>query len=451
MKFEHHGVVDAAVEEVFAWHGRPGALTRLAPPWQPVRVLSESPSLRDGDAVLGLPGGARWVARHQPDGFDPPHRFADKLVSEPWRMALRWSHVHQFDGLGQGSTRITDIVESTVPARLLRAMFAYRQRELAGDLDAHRWGRDYAQGSLRVALTGASGLVGTALSAFLTTGGHEVVRLVRRAPSGPDERQWDPDTSDPELLDGVDAVIHLAGASIAGRFNAEHKAAIRASRIEPTANLARAAARAAAAGKGPRCLVVASAVGYYGPNRGDELLTETSERGSGFLADVVADWEAATSPADEAGIRVVHVRTGIVQSPRGGTLRLLRPLFAAGLGGRIGNGEQWMSWIGIDDLVDVYYRALLDPQLTGPVNAVTPYPVRNREYSAILARVLHRPALVPVPALGPQLVLGAEGAAELTEASQRVEPAVLRATGHAFRYPELGPALRHVLGRFPTR
>ena len=191
--------------------------------------------------------------------------------------------------------------------------------------------------------------------------------------------------------------------------------------------------------------------GLLRPNRGDELLTETSERGSGFLADVVADWEAATSPADEAGIRVVHVRTGIVQSPRGGTLRLLRPLFAAGLGGRIGNGEQWMSWIGIDDLVDVYYRALLDPQLTGPVNAVTPYPVRNREYSAILARVLHRPALVPVPALGPQLVLGAEGAAELTEASQRVEPAVLRATGHAFRYPELGPALRHVLGRFPTR
>ncbi len=450
MSFVHRAVVHAPLEEVFAWHRRPGALVRLSPPWHPVRVLAESPSLRDGQAVLGLPGRARWVARHQPDDYDPPRRFADVLVSGPLRRALRWRHVHEFAALGADATAVTDAVNTSVPAARLRPTFAYRTRELAGDLAAHRWGRDFRGESLRVAITGSSGLVGSALAAFLTSGGHQVIRLVRRAPAGPEEREWRPDAPDPDLLAGIDAVIHLAGASIAGRFTASHRDAIRDSRVGPTSALAAAMAAATAAGRGPRCLVTASAVGIYGADRGDEVLSEASERGDGFLSDVVADWEAATGPAVDAGVRVVHVRTGIVQSPRGGTLRILRPLFAAGLGGPLGRGEQWMSWIGIDDLVDVYYRALLDPQLSGPVNAVAPNPVRNREYTATLARVLHRPAVLPVPGLGPRLLLGAQGAEELTEASQRVEPGRLLAAGHPFRYPGLEPALRHVLGRFPT-
>jgi hypothetical protein len=239
----------------------------------------------------------------------------------------------------------------------------------------------------------------------------------------------------------------LAGASIGGRFTAAHKRAIRASRIEPTAALSRVAALSAAAGSGPGCFISASAIGIYGVDRGDEIVTEASAPGDGFLAGVVRDWEAATAPAEEAGVRVVQVRTGLVQSPRGGTLRLQLPLFELGLGGRLGSGRQWMSWIGIDDLVDIYYRAAVDPALSGPVNAVAPDPVHNADYTTALARVLRRPAAVPVPAFGPRLLLGAEGADELAGASQRVHPERLLAAGHPFRHPRLEPALRHLLGR----
>ena len=211
MTFVHRAVVEAPLEEVFAWHSRPGSMVRLTPPWHPVRVLAESDSLRDGQAVLGLPGRVRWVAQHQPDGYDPPRRFEDVLVSQPLRRAVRWRHVHEFGALGAGATGVTDAVDTNVPAALLRPIFAYRKRELAGDLAAHRWGRELGGGPLRVAITGASGLVGTALAAFLTSGGHQVVRLVRRAPAGADEREWRPDAPDPELLTGIDAVIHLAG------------------------------------------------------------------------------------------------------------------------------------------------------------------------------------------------------------------------------------------------
>jgi uncharacterized protein (TIGR01777 family) len=281
----------------------------------------------------------------------------------------------------------------------------------------------------------------------LTTGGHEVIALVRRPPAHLGERQWRPEAPDLDLLDGVDAVIHLAGASIAGRFTAGHKRRIRSSRVEPTAALARVAALAAGRGAGPACFITASAIGVYGSDRDDEVLTEASPPGDDFLAGVVKDWEAATGAAEKAGVRVVQVRTGIVQSPRGGSLRLLLPLFEVGLGGRLGSGQQWTSWIGIDDLVDIYYRAILDPQLSGPVNAVAPDPVRNTDYAAILGSVLRRPGAIPVPAFGPRLLLGAEGADELVQASQRVCPERLVAAGHSFRYTQLEPALRHLLGR----
>ena len=201
---------------------------------------------------------------------------------------------------------------------------------------------------------------------------------------------------------------------------------------------------------GPRTFVTASAVGFYGADRGDEVLTENSERGDGFLADVAAAWEDATAPATAAGIRTVQVRTGIVQTPRGGMLRLLYPLFEAGLGGPLGDGTGWQPWIEIDDLLDIYLRAVTDPALAGPVNAVAPGEARNAEYARTLGRVLRRPALIPVPPFGPQLLLGAEGARELAAASQRVRPAALAAAGHVFRYPHLEGALRHVLGRHPS-
>ncbi|MFG1932020.1 TIGR01777 family oxidoreductase [Mycobacterium sp. NPDC048908] len=445
MGIEYETVVDHPLDEVFAWHTRPGAMRRLVPPWQPMTVVAETQSLADGRAVLGLPGGLRWVAQHDPSGFDPPHRFVDELSSQgllswPARVVGRWRHTHEFSERS-GATRVRDRVDTTVPGAALRSTFVYRHRQLAEDLAAHRAA---AAPPMVVAMTGASGLIGSALSAFLSTGGHQVIRLVRRRAANGLERQWDPARPAPNLLSGVDVVVHLAGASIAGRFTDGHKAAIRDSRIEPTRRLADVAALS---DDGPATFVSASAIGFYGFDRGDVLLGEDSARGDGFLADVVADWEAATAPATEAGLRVVNVRTGIVQSARGGTLKLMRPLFAAGLGGRLGSGEQWLSWIGMDDLLDVYHRALYDGRLSGPVNAVAPEPVRNTDYTKTLAGVLHRPAAVPVPSLGPKLLLGEQGFRELAAANQRVLPAKLQSLGHRFRRAKLTDALAHELGR----
>lgn len=437
-------VVNARIGEVFAWHARPGAIVRLMPPWQPVRVLREAPSVRDGQAVLRLPGGLRWVAGHDPDGYDPPHQFTDTLVSP--LPGLRWRHIHGFDAAGEESTLVTDVVDTQVPASLLRSMFAYRHRQLAGDLAAHSRARARCPEPLTVAVTGSSGLVGSALTALLTTGGHRVIRLVRRPPRGAGERRWQPDDPDPAILEGVDALVHLAGASIGGRFTADRKKEIFRSRAGPTRGLAALAAKRPAS---LRVFVTASAVGIYGPDRGDEVLTEHSERGTGFLADVVAAWEDAAAPAEAAGIRTVRVRTGIVQSPLGGMLALMRPLFSAGLGGPLGDGSQWLPWIGLDDLLDIYLRSLTDPAISGPVNAVAPGELRGADYARVLGRVLGRPASLPVSAAGPRLLLGAEGAREIALASQRVRPALLAAASHPFRHPRLESALRHVLGREP--
>lgn len=453
MGLEYSSVVDAPREDVFAWYARPGAFERLSPPWSPMRLVTEAASLEDGRAELALPGGLRWVAQHQADGYDPPRRFVDTigrdgLASLPARVAVRWRHIHEFDDLGDNRTEVIDRVQTPVPGAALRPMFIYRHRQLADDLAAHRLAAQHGLRPLTVAVTGASGLVGSALCAFLSTGGHRVIRLVRHPARGEDERQWNPEDPDPDLLTGLDAVIHLAGASIAGRFTEEHRKAVHDSRIGPTRRLAELVASTTAA---PPMLISASAIGYYGYDRDDETLTEASERGDGFLADVVADWEDATAPAGQAGVRVVQVRTGIVQSPRGGTLKLMRPLFSAGLGGRLGNGRQWLSWIGIDDLIDVYHRALWDTTLSGPVNAVAPQPVRNSEYTRTLAHVLRRPAVLPVPPLGPRILLGEQGARELALANQRVEPEKLNRSGHRFRQPELNGALRHLLGRETVR
>ncbi len=462
MGIEYASIVEHPLDRVWDWHTRPGAMRRLVPPWQPMRVVRETTSLADGHAVLGLPGGLRWVARHDPAGYDPPHQFVDVLSSSgglaglmtlPPRIVGWWRHTHRYteagDSGGNPATRVHDIVDTTVPGAALRSTFAYRHRQLAEDLAAHADAADAgfdANRPLTVAVTGSSGLVGTALCAFLSTGGHRVIRLVRGEPTGPGERHWAPGGPAPDLLAGVDAVVHLAGESIAGRFTDAHRRAIRDSRIEPTRRLA----ETAAATPGLRTFVSASAIGYYGHDRGDEVLDEQSTRGEGFLADVVADWEAAAAPAAEAGKRVVAVRTGIVQAAAGGTLRLLRPLFAAGLGGRLGSGRQWLSWVGIDDLLDIYYRALWDERVSGPVNAVGPEPVRNSDYTAALAATLHRPALLPVPPFGPRLLLGRQGATELAEADQRVVPAALNALGHRFRHPDIADALGHQLGHDPA-
>lgn len=436
-----HAVPDAA-DVVFDWHGRPGAFQRLVPPWQPVRIAEEAQDLAGGTAVLEFPAGRRWVAQHLPEEYVAGHRFADRLVSRPFLVPVSWHHRHDFESAGEGTT-VVDRVTTTLPRRLLEPMFAYRRRQLADDLAAHRSAAGTPR--LTVAVTGASGLVGSAVSAFLTTGGHTVVRLVRHRPTEPDERAWNPDDPDPASLAGVDAVIHLAGHSIAGRFTDRHKELIRDSRIGPTRLLAQASVEA-----GVGVFVCASAIGIYGADRGEEVLTEDSAPGDDFLAHVVRDWEEAALTSSDAGMRVVLVRTGIVQSPRGGALRLQRPLFATGLGGPMGSGDQWQSWIAIDDLVDIYHRALVDEGLSGPVNAVAPTPLRQRAYAAALGRALHRPAILPTPSFGPRLLLGREGAQEVAFANQRVVPQRLLGLDHRFRFVEAEQALRHVLGGVHT-
>ena len=441
MGLRYASTVGAPAEQVVAWHRRPGAIRRLVPPWQPLEVVAEAPSLEEGRAVLRLPGGLRWVAQHRGlrPGDEAEHGFVDELVSLP----LRWRHTHGFEAVGASATRVSDAVDTPVPGRFLLQTFRYRQRQLGDDLAAHARSASFGARPSTVAVTGSSGLVGSALCAYLSTGGYRVVRLVRGAPRREGERRWDPLHPEPAAFEGVDAVVHLAGASIAGRFTRAHKQAVRDSRVGPTR------AMAAVVGSmldGPGTMVVASAIGFYGPDGGDEPLTEESRRGTGFLADVVGEWEAAARPARDAGKRVVNVRTGIVQSARGGSLALLRRLFTTGLGGPLAPGSQWVSWIGLDDLLDVYGRSLGDEALEGPLNAVAPEPVTNRQYARILAGVLHRPALVPVPPVGPRLLLGAEGARELVGASQRVEPDRLAARGHLYRHPTLEACLRHELG-----
>ena len=296
---------------------------------------------------------------------------------------------------------------------------------------------------LRIAVTGASGFLGSALSSTLTTSGHQVARLVRRLPA-PGEIGWDPETArlDPEALSGLDAVIHLAGENIAGRWTDSRRRRIRESRVAGTTLLAKALARSS---RPPRVLVSASAIGIYG-HRGDELLDETSEPGHGFLPEVGQAWEAAAAPAREAGIRTVFTRFGLVLAPQGGVLAQMLVPFELGLGGTLGDGRQWMSWIGLDDALGAILHALASDAIAGPVNVVAPEPVRNSEFTERLARILRRPAVLTVPAFALRLLF--DGLAdEGLLASTRVRPAVLEATGYRFRYPTLDAALRHALGR----
>ena len=296
---------------------------------------------------------------------------------------------------------------------------------------------------MKVAVTGSSGFIGTALTAALVAAGHDVVRVVRGAGGGPGTVRWDPKTAsiDAAGLAGIDAAVHLAGAGIADhRWTDDYKRELVASRLDGTSLLARTLA---GLDRPPAVLVSASGIDYYG-DRGDEVLDETASKGTGFLSDLCAGWEAAADPAREAGIRVAHTRSGIVLSPRGGALKKQLPLFKLGLGGRFGSGRQWQSWITLDDEVGAILH-LLTTEGAGPVNLTAPNPVTNAEFTKTLGAVLHRPAVLPVPSFGPKLVVGSELADVLLFESKRVVPRALERNGYTFRYPTLDAALRHLL------
>ncbi|WP_411734281.1 TIGR01777 family oxidoreductase [Paeniglutamicibacter sp.] len=480
-------------ETVFRWFERPGALPRLSAPFagtirqEPDKGLAVgSRAVMDvaapgtlgtslaavvgaGAHALGLPGWVRaeipWHAKHI--SLNPGHDFTDVMESGP---LARWEHQHLFADDGEGpnaGTVMRDVVEFELPVlgRLpgnrahkfaerafkheLIQVFRYRERMLRADLSFHA---SHAAKPLTIAVAGASGMIGTQLCALLGGGGHRIKRLVRdrRAANGADTIFWAPEFAvlDPEELRDVDAVVNLAGHTIGGRFTAGTKEEIRASRVLGTGLLARAMATLAKDGK-QRSLIVASAIGIYGANphgAGSAVpLDEDAAPGIDFLAGVCTAWEDACSPARQAGVRVVNVRTGLVQSPAAGILQRMLPLYALGLGGPLGS-EAWQSWISIDDVVGIYAHALLTDALAGPVNAVAPHPVQAKEYAAVLGKVVRRPARVPVPGFGPRLLLGKQGARELAFADQRVSSRKIEDSGYVFRHSDLESALRHVLG-----
>jgi hypothetical protein len=297
---------------------------------------------------------------------------------------------------------------------------------------------------MRIGITGSSGLIGQALLPVLKAAGHEVIPLVRRPPKQ-GEVEWDPARLrlNPGDLAGIEGAINLAGENIATRWTDENKRKIRESRINGTTLLAETMA---ALSPRPRVLISVSAVGFYG-DRGDEALTEESAAGQGFLPALALAWEASAQPASAAGIRVVVPRMGIVLSQQGGALRKMLPPFKLGVAGRLGSGRQWMSWIAIDDVVAAMLRMLGDDSLRGPVNLTAPTPVRNSEFTTRLGNVLHRPTLFPVPKAALRVLYGKEMPEEALLASARVVPQRLLDTGFQFRYPELEPALKHVLRR----
>ncbi|MFZ0963694.1 MAG: TIGR01777 family oxidoreductase [Terriglobia bacterium] len=298
---------------------------------------------------------------------------------------------------------------------------------------------------MRILLTGSSGLIGRALLSPLAADGHKVIPLTRtKTPARGRHISWDPDAGiiDKDDLEDFDAVVHLAGESIVGRLTTTKKARILESRVQGTRLLCETLAQVR---DRPLVLVSASAIGYYG-DRGDEVLKEESSPGSLFLSKVARDWEAATEPARRKGIRVVNLRIGFVLSKAGGGLAAMLSPFKWGVAGRVGSGRQYLSWIALDDVVGAISHAILSDALRGPVNAVAPHPVTNREFTKTLGRVLWRPTIFPLPVFAAHMVMG-EMADELLLASTRVEPAKLLASGYEFQFPELKGALRHVLGK----
>jgi uncharacterized protein len=433
--------IAAPPADLLRWHSSPGAFERLTPPWMDVRVLDGVGGIEPGHwkrLRVGVgPIGISWTLVHH--DADDGTGFVDEQTDGPFAF---WRHEHRFLSDGPERSLLEDRIAYQLPfgsagrlvvggqfERRLDSLFRFRHARTELDLARHA-----AAGVVRpqrIAISGASGLIGSQLVPFLRTGGHDVVRLVRRRPSADDEIAWDPASGriDVAALEGMDAVIHLAGASIAGgRWTKARKAAILRSRLQGTSLLANTLASLQ---RPPRVLVSASGIGYYG-DAGSTPLTEESPLGKGFLADVCRVWEEATAPAANSGIRVVLPRFGIVLSGRGGLLARMTPLFRIGLGGPLGGGEQFMSWIALDDLLGVLLQAIADD---------------NRDFAATLGRVLDRPAALPAPASALRLALG-EMADELLLVSQMARPAELEEVGFTFAFPALEDALRQELGRY---
>jgi len=454
--FEKTSPIGASAQDLYAWHSRPGAFLRLSPPWQQVRLLAGSTGLRDGSrVVLELKSGPFrkiWKAEHR--NVRPGLGFQDIQLDGPFD---RWEHTHDFSPIDDTSSELRDRISYRLPAGTvgnlagrnfvrdqLERVFAYRHRTTADDLRLFARFRDLPR--LKIAVTGSTGFIGSAFTHLLTTQGHKVLPMARATSvQNPNLVTWNTEDGilNPQSLEGVDAVVHLAGESVSeGRWSRTKKNRIRTSREKGTARLV---ASLLELNEPPKVLVSASAIGFYG-NRQDEILNELSGRGSGFLAQIADEWESASQVASKAGIRVVNPRFGVVLSPTGGALAKMLPLFQIGAGGVLGSGKQWVSWISLDDAISALLQTIMSPDLRGPVNLTAPKPVDNQDLTKVLAKVVRRPAFARVPSLAARVAFG-EMAEEMLLASTRVLPESLEDDGFEFRHPELETALRHVLGR----
>lgn len=443
--------INRPVSEVFAWHENPAALARLNPPWETIKVVEQSGGIGNGArVVLKSKVGPVWTTWEM-EHFDylKDQQFCDRQIAGPFKS---WTHMHRFNAIGEDACELIDEIHFELPGGILgglgagfgqgklEQLFRYRHMITKWDLES-----PVKRNPGRVVISGASGLIGQALVPFLRMRGWTVNKLVRRAVQANDEIQWDPAAGTVNWPSGyaADALIHLAGANVAGgRWTAKRKDAIRRSRVEGTRTLAKAIA---AMKSPPRVWLSGSATGFYG-DRGEVVLAEDAGLGAGFLAEVCAAWERETDAVAELGVRVVRMRTGIVLSPAGGALGKMLPAFQGGIGGPLGDGMQWMSCIGIEDWLRACAHLLDEDQLAGPVNLVAPGAVRNGDFTRVLGKILNRPAILPVPEMALKWLFG-QMADEALLASTRGAPTALLASGFEFLHPELEKMLRHVLGK----
>jgi uncharacterized protein len=446
--YERHSALPHPATDALAYLSRETTFTRLLPPWERLRVVEQTDDA-GGHGRIELRSGAlrhrRW--RVEIEGAGEARRLqatGPSIVCDYTQRVLprRESECELIDHVEcrlSADTLATFAAAGAVRRRLER-LFAFRQARIRNDLDRHAvWA---GRGPLTVAIAGAGGLVGAHLCDYLAGAGHRVLRLVRRPAATPDEIAWNPDqgTLDPAALEGVDAVVNLCGASLATIWTKRRKDALRDSRVRSTRTLAETMRSME---RPPTVFVSASAVGFYG-SRGDESLTEDCPAGRGFLADLCSEWEAAAQGPEAHGVRVVRLRFGLVLTASGGALATMLPVFRAGLGGRVGDGRQWWSWVALDDALGAVECAIHDDGLRGAVNVVAPGAVTNRDFTRLLARSLRRPALLEAP----RSVVAALGGMpdEMLLASQRVVSARLRERGYRFAFPDLETALRFELG-----